>query len=72
MRRLGLQESQVCQVIQALDRKNFVKSMTTYADHRIWQDVYRSEWDGVPIYIKFQKSEEYFVISFKEWIEEEI
>ena len=28
-------------VIQALTPGDFYKSMTTHADHRLWQDVYR-------------------------------
>lgn len=41
------------EVVLALMPKDFYKSMTTHADHRIWQDVYRpacrgsvSETDG--------------------------
>lgn len=40
--------------------------MTTHADRKVWQDVYRSEWQGIQLYIKFQLAKEYFVISFKE------
>ncbi|HEY4112481.1 MAG TPA: type II toxin-antitoxin system MqsR family toxin [Rhizomicrobium sp.] len=29
-------------VIAALSRRNFYKSMTSLADHRIWQDVYHA------------------------------
>ncbi|MBF0231279.1 MAG: type II toxin-antitoxin system MqsR family toxin [Desulfamplus sp.] len=32
----------------------------------VWQDVYHSKWNGIPIYIKFQRAYEYFIISFKE------
>ena len=28
------------------------KSMTTYADHRVWQDVYHIHSHGLEIYIK--------------------
>jgi motility quorum-sensing regulator/GCU-specific mRNA interferase toxin len=40
--------------------------MTVNTDHRVWQDVYHAEWQGVALYIKFQQAGEYFVISFKE------
>ena len=53
-------------VIKKLERKNFYKSMTTHGDSSIWQDVYHSRWKGIDLYIKFQRHEEYFVISFKE------
>jgi motility quorum-sensing regulator/GCU-specific mRNA interferase toxin len=40
--------------------------MTTYADTRVWQDVYHAEHKGRALYLKFQQHDEYFVISFKE------
>lgn len=41
--------------------------MTTHMDHRIWQDVYNTIFNGYEIYIKFQMDEEgHFIISFKE------
>lgn len=59
--------SQIAEVILALTSRNFYKSMTTYADHRVWQDVYHAEVCGVPAYIKLQISadEKAVVISFK-------
>jgi motility quorum-sensing regulator/GCU-specific mRNA interferase toxin len=33
----------MCFVIMALTSANFYKSMTTHADHRIWQDVYHAK-----------------------------
>lgn len=53
-------------IIQDLARNDFYKSMTTHIDHRVWQDVYRSRWNGIALYIKFQRAGEYFVVSFKE------
>jgi motility quorum-sensing regulator/GCU-specific mRNA interferase toxin len=53
-------------VVQGLTRKDFYKSMTTQVDHRVWQDVYHGNWNGVTLYIKFQQAGEYFVVSFKE------
>jgi len=53
-------------VVQNLTAVDFYKSMTTNSDHRVWQDVYHSEWQEVALYIKFQQAGEYFVISFKE------
>ena len=53
-------------VVQKLIRKNFYKSMTSHAEHRFWQDVYHGQWNGIALYIKFQRAGEYFVVSFKE------
>ena len=57
-------------VIQALTPGDFYKSMTTYADHRVWQDVYHAPAgdEGAVLYIKFQADvvTEFRVISFKE------
>ena len=46
----------------------FYKSMTTFADHRVWQDVYHVPARGVRLYIKFQADvvTEFTVMSFKE------
>ncbi|MGH8192386.1 MAG: type II toxin-antitoxin system MqsR family toxin [Rhodanobacteraceae bacterium] len=38
---LGLDFVGIVDVVAALTPADFYKSMTTYADHRIWQDVYR-------------------------------
>jgi len=40
--------------------------MTTHVNVKVWQDVYHAQWRGKPLYVKFQKHEEYFVVSFKE------
>ncbi len=39
-------------VVMALDSADFYKSMTTHADHRIWQDVYRPHTDAGDVYLK--------------------
>jgi len=41
--------------------------MTTYADHRVLQDVYYFEYRDIHLYIKFTvDSEGYLIVSFKE------
>jgi len=54
-------------VIAALSRRAFYKSMTSYADHRIWQDVYHA---ATPVrrvaYIKITLRDMAPVIQFKE------
>lgn len=64
IRALGLSQGNALSVVQALTRANFFKSMTTHADHRVWQDVYHGKWNDTSLYIKFQRAGEYFVISF--------
>jgi len=53
--------------LAALTRRNFYKSMTTYANHRIWQDVY---YAPTPVdkeaYIKVTMRATAPVIQFKE------
>ncbi len=62
----GLTQAEALGVVQSLTRKNFYKSMTTHADHWVWQDVYHAQKDGLVFYIKFQRAGDYFVVSFKE------
>ncbi|WP_246677679.1 type II toxin-antitoxin system MqsR family toxin [Mesorhizobium sp. B2-4-18] len=38
---LGFDRAGLIEVIDSMRRKMFVKSMTTFADHRVSQDVYR-------------------------------
>jgi motility quorum-sensing regulator/GCU-specific mRNA interferase toxin len=66
-RSMGFTQQDMVDAIQQLQRKDFVKSMTTYSDHRIWQDVYNTDHNGYLLYIKFQVDEMgHFIISFKE------
>jgi motility quorum-sensing regulator / GCU-specific mRNA interferase toxin len=66
-RALGFSSQDMVDAIQQIERKDFVKSMTTHADHRVWQDVYNTEFKGYRLYIKFQVDElGHFIISFKE------
>lgn len=66
-RDMGLTSREMLAVIAALTRRNFYKSMTTYADHSIWQDVYHSP---TPVeqeaYIKITMRDMAAVIQFKE------
>lgn len=65
---LGFDRSGIVAVIKSLERTMFYKSMTTYADHRTWQDVYHLHSADLVIYIKFQADivTEFKVTSFKE------
>lgn len=54
-------------VIASLSRREFHKSMTTFSDHRVWQDVYHAT---TPVrkyaYIKITLRDTAPVIQFKE------
>jgi motility quorum-sensing regulator/GCU-specific mRNA interferase toxin len=49
-RSMGFTQQDMVDAIQQLKRKDFIKSMTTYSDHRIWQDVYNTEYNGYSLY----------------------
>ena len=65
---LGFSLKQMQEVIFDLERHMLYKSMTSYADHRAWQDVYHAESRGRDIYIKVTYCPQGGppVISFKE------
>ncbi|WP_234835222.1 type II toxin-antitoxin system MqsR family toxin [Sinorhizobium meliloti] len=56
------------ETIVGIERRIFYKSMTTFADHRVWQDVYHVPARGLVLYVKFQADiiTEFVVMSFKE------
>jgi motility quorum-sensing regulator / GCU-specific mRNA interferase toxin len=63
---LGLSLEDVVLIVQSLTPQNFYKSMTTYADHRVWQDVYHARFKEIEIYIKFMKDHDgHLIVSFK-------
>lgn len=65
---LGFDRAGVVETIAGMDRRMFYKSMTTFADHRVWQDVYHVPARGMLLYVKFQADviTEFVVMSFKE------
>ena len=66
-RELGLTSNDMLQVMAALTRFNFYKSMTSYSDHSIWQDVYHAMTPvGKLAYIKVTYRASALVIQFKE------
>ena len=66
-RAMGLTSAEMLTVVASLSRQTFYKSMTTYADHRMWQDVYHAP---TPVrkdaYIKITMRDAAPVIQFKE------
>lgn len=63
---MGFDLQEALEVILALDRKSFYKSMTTFADSKIWQDVYRPSTDRGDVYLKLTVENECLIVSFKE------
>ncbi len=53
-------------VVLALTPRDFYKSMTTHADHRVWQDVYRPTTPAGEIYLKLTVVDDVLIVSFKE------
>ena len=41
-RAMGLTSGEMLTIVAGLTERHFFKSMTTYADHRVWQDVYHA------------------------------
>lgn len=64
---LGMGRSEMVEVIQTIERAHFFKSMTSYANHRIWQDVYYVPSKHGKLYIKFTSGHisEFLLLSFK-------
>jgi motility quorum-sensing regulator / GCU-specific mRNA interferase toxin len=57
----------MCAVVMSLTTDNFYKSMTTHADHRIWQDVYHAKTTtGADVYLKLTVIDDLLIVSFKE------
>jgi motility quorum-sensing regulator/GCU-specific mRNA interferase toxin len=63
---LGLDFAGILSVVEALTPRDFYKSMTTYADHRIWQDVYRPTTPAGDVYLKLTVIDDVLIVSFKE------
>lgn len=66
---LGFGRQEIVDTIQKMEKSHFVKSMTSYADHRVWQDVYNVPHDeDLTLYVKFTSDvvTEFKLLSFKE------
>lgn len=62
---LGLGGDGVLEVLLGLEPSDFYKSMTTYADHTEWQDVYRPMTRYGAVYLKLIVIDDVLVVSFK-------
>jgi len=65
-RDMGLSRADVLSIIAGMTMRDFYKSMTTYADHTHWQDVYRPRTKAGDAYVKFMFDGAALVVSFKE------
>jgi motility quorum-sensing regulator / GCU-specific mRNA interferase toxin len=63
---LGLSFEDIVAVAAALKTSDFHKSMTTHADHTIWQDVYRPTVAVGEVYLKLTVIDDVLIVSFKE------
>jgi len=63
---LGFDFKGIVDVVRTLTPADFYKSMTTHADHRIWQDVYRPTTPVGKVYLKLTIIDDVLIVSFKE------
>ena len=63
---LGLSLRDMLDVVCALTPADFYKSMTTHADHAVWQDVYRPSTQAGDVYLKLTVIDDVLIVSFKE------
>lgn len=65
---LGFGRGDIVATIKTIERRHFYKSMTSHADHRVWQDVYHVPSHVGAIYVKFTADAvtEFLLLSFKE------
>ncbi len=64
--RLDFTIDEVHETVLGLKLGDFYKSMTTYADHTVWQDVYRPLTKAGRVYLKLTVVEDVLIVSFKE------
>lgn len=64
---MGLSDAEAVSVVLRLTRRMLFKSMTTFADRTVWQDVYHAPCpNGRMAYIKLTLRDGAVVIQFKE------
>jgi motility quorum-sensing regulator/GCU-specific mRNA interferase toxin len=63
----GLDFDAMVDVIGKLNTQDFYKSMTSYADYKTWQDVYRPWLLSRRLYLKLTVTDDVLVVSFKEY-----
>ncbi len=65
---LEFDENDIRKIISTMKQEHFYKSMTSYANHKIWQDVYHVPCGNLILYVKFTQNviSEFTLLSFKE------
>ena len=63
---MGFDRTGMVGIVLALTPADFYKSMTTYANHTIWQDVYRPRTSAGDVYLKLTVIDDVLIVSFKE------
>ena len=63
---MGFDFDGMLDVVMTLTTAAFYKSMTTHADHRVWQDVYRPTTPAGEVYLKLTVIDDVLIVSFKE------
>jgi motility quorum-sensing regulator/GCU-specific mRNA interferase toxin len=65
---IGFDLNGIVDTIQTMRPSQFYKSMTSYADHRVWQDVYHVPSSAGMLYVKFTEDAvtAFLLLSFKE------
>lgn len=63
---LGLDFDGIVAIVAELAPADFYKSMTTLADHKVWQDVYRPTTRVGAVYLKLTVIDDLLIVSFKE------
>ncbi|MFZ2738974.1 MAG: type II toxin-antitoxin system MqsR family toxin [Burkholderiaceae bacterium] len=63
---MGLGFFDMLDVVATLTAADFYKSMTTHADHTVWQDVYRPNTRAGDVYLKLTVIDDVLIVSFKE------
>lgn len=63
---MGLSFRDILAVVGDLKNQKFFKSMTTYNDHQVWQDVYHVQTSAGEAYLKLTVVDGLLIVSFKE------
>lgn len=63
---LNLSFEDMKEVVRNLETADLYKSMTSHADHSIWQDVYHFPSEAGDIYLKLSVIDDVLIVSFKE------
>lgn len=65
-RELSMTEADIYATVRDLSHTCFFKSMTSHANHRVWQDVYHPWTQYGVVYLKLTVVEGLLILSFKE------